>query len=74
MLVLILLAMIMCWCIIYLLIHYLMPTQTDVSAVFAYVSAVKEESEINTIKVQNKYLCVCVCACVRACVYVCIKE
>ena len=45
-----------------------MPTQTDVSAVFAYVSAVKEEGEINTIKVQNK----CLYVCVHVCVYVCI--
>ena len=60
-----------------------MPTQTDVSAVFAYVSAVKEEGEINTIKVQNKclYVCVHVCVCMYVfvctqylCIHVCVQE
>jgi len=35
-----------------MIVDYVTLTQTDISAVFAYVSAVKEDSEIETIKVQ----------------------
>ena len=38
-------------------IFFFLLMQTDISAVFAYVSAVKEDSEVETIKVE-RVLCI----------------